>query len=67
MNTYIVAYMNFYENNIEIEIVKAENKLEALYSHSSTKTLTKFHNTFDDARMSLLKAHMVVNVVDFPE
>jgi hypothetical protein len=35
MHTYAVAYMNYFENDLTIELVVASNEIEAIFEHSA--------------------------------
>ena len=67
MNKFAVGYMNFFDNDLIIEIIEAENWKIALFKHSKLQNddweLADFGKTLDEAKNYAFNCDMVIDVI----
>lgn len=61
MKNYVVAYINFFDNNLLIKFVKAESKLDALVK-IGCKSFTMGTRTIEGAKVNAFDADSMVEV-----
>jgi len=69
MNLYAVAYMNFLNNELTIELVEANTVVGAIAMHSKTdvRWLEHYPNDIHQLRMLFLELDMAVDVVEITQ
>ncbi len=66
MKTYVVGYISFYENELYLEQVSAENELDAILRHSSLSghDYYKHVTTVQELQEEFFNGDSMVNVIE---
>ena len=71
MKKFAVGYMNYFDYELIIEIIEAENWQDALWQHSKLKeddwNKERFGNTLNEAKIEAFNCDMLIDVVEIPE
>lgn len=65
--TYAVGYINFFDNDLIIEIISAPNWYEALHKHSKMQGERWISNySLEEAKIEAFNADMMIDVKEIP-
>lgn len=64
MKNYIVGAINFFDNNLKLEKISAENEIEAINKHSMINGFSFESKTLEEAKVEAFDMDMMVDVIE---
>lgn len=64
MKSYIVGVINFFDNDLKLEKVFAENKVEAINNHSMINGFSFESKTLEEAKVEAFNMDMMVDAIE---